>query len=111
MKKFLIALFASFCLIISSIEAIAQNDSDFVYKDAFVSANETLLVSFETSKNLYISIEICDALGNRISLEIVEAFPGSTVEKIDVSNLLPGAYFVSIYEEQKVLTRRIVIRE
>ncbi len=111
MKKFLIIFVLLCSAMFPGIKAAAQNDGNFLYKNAVVSADKILLVSFETNKNLYISIEICDALGSRISLKIIEVFPDSKEVKIDVSNLASGVYFVSIHEERETLIKRIVIEE
>ena len=109
MKKFLIICMLVCISMMPSIKAAAQNDSTFVFKNAFIAGNKTLVVSLATEKNIYVGIEICDILGNQISLKIIEVFPGSTVKRIDVSNLKPGLYFTSVYEGEETFIKTFVV--
>lgn len=112
MKKFLIIIaFISCFSVFGNTEAVAQNDSTFIFKNAFISGNKTLIVSFETAENTYVGIGIYDVLGNQMALKFIEIYPGPTVERIDVSNLKPGLYFISLCEGEETFVTAFVVAE
>jgi hypothetical protein len=72
-------------------------------------ATDHLMISFETKGIQNILFQISDPSGKSLTNENQASINGNAVKLLNVSNLAPGVYFVSIYEDgRKIKTEKFI---
>ncbi|MCD6067981.1 MAG: hypothetical protein K0S33_2807 [Bacteroidetes bacterium] len=102
----------------TTIIAVGIYSSEKVYENNFTvfpnPAKDQLSLSFDLSKAGDVEIEISNAIGQSISSERIKDAPaGNFVRPVDIRSLhlKAGVYFISVLNENKKYTQRLVVME
>jgi len=97
---------------------VGINVHNVKYENNFVvypnPARENLFVNYELNKAGDLTIELSNAMGQAIKTERIEDAPaGKFTHRIDAAslNLKAGVYFISITDQNKKYTQRLIVVE